>query len=49
MGMGLLRGNGGGVEAGEEFGGDNEDLQRVVGIAEAVKELFFFIAAAFHR
>ena len=43
--MGLLRGNGGGVEAGEEFGGDNEDLQSVVGIAEAVKEL----DTAYHR
>jgi hypothetical protein len=35
------------VEAGQQFGGDDEDLQRVVGVAVAVEQFFFGVAVAF--
>ncbi len=34
------------VEAGQQFGGDDQDLQRVVGVAVAVEQFFFGVAVA---
>jgi hypothetical protein len=35
------------VEAGQQFGGDDEDLQRVVRVAVTVEQFFFGVAVAF--
>jgi len=34
------------IEAGEQLGGDDEDLERIVGIPVPVEELFFLVAVA---
>ena len=35
------------IKAGEQLGGDNQDLQRVVGVAKAVEQLFFTVPIPF--